>query len=100
MANAKRDENRVPGIIGVSSIDGETTTPVKVEPTSQSMYVMIVAQDIASGNYYPVQGQFDENGNFVLLTNGTGGITPVTKDGYWNSTNTNWDDTSINWDQT
>lgn len=34
MTNAKRDENRVPTLLGVSSSDGVTPIPVKINPTT------------------------------------------------------------------
>jgi hypothetical protein len=35
--NAKRDENRIPSLLGTSSIDGETPVIVKVEPSTGSV---------------------------------------------------------------
>lgn len=42
------------------------------DPTPGLVCVQIVALDTASGNYYPVTGSFDSNGNFVLNTSGSG----------------------------
>lgn len=39
MAQAKRDENRVTTLIGVSSIDGATPTNVKVDASTNRLYV-------------------------------------------------------------
>lgn len=39
MSQAKRDENRVTTLIGVSSIDGVTPTNVKVDPSTNRLYV-------------------------------------------------------------
>lgn len=41
MAQAKRDENRVPTLLGVSSADGITPVTVYVDPTTHRMYVDI-----------------------------------------------------------
>jgi len=38
MADAKRDANRVPTLIGVSSSDGTTPIPVYVDPTTFRLY--------------------------------------------------------------
>ena len=47
MAQAKRDENRVPTLIGVSSADGITPTLIEVNPTTNSMLVDV--QSISAG---------------------------------------------------
>jgi hypothetical protein len=61
---------------------------------------VILAEDINyPGVFRAVQGQYNDSGNFELLTAGSGSTTPVEKDGLWNSTNTSWNDTSINWNQ-
>lgn len=39
MANAERDQNSVPTLLGVSSSDGVTPTTVYVDPTSHALYV-------------------------------------------------------------
>ena len=41
MANAPRDNNRVPTLIGVSSSDGTTPTTVYVDPTTHRLYVAL-----------------------------------------------------------
>lgn len=43
MANAKRDENRVPTLIGVSSADGTTPVNVYVDPTTHRLKVDMAA---------------------------------------------------------
>ncbi len=45
MAQASRDENRVPTLIGVSSADGTTPTLVEVDTTTNGMHVQIVGDD-------------------------------------------------------
>lgn len=49
MTNAKRDNNRVPAIIGVSSSDGTTITPVYVDPTTHRLLVDGVGTTGATG---------------------------------------------------
>lgn len=51
MATAKKDDNSVSTLIGVSSIDGATPTNVKVDPTTNRLYVdaNINATDIEIG---------------------------------------------------
>lgn len=41
MAEAKRDENRETTIIGVSSIDLETPTPIAVNPSTKAVIVEV-----------------------------------------------------------
>jgi phage pi2 protein 07 len=68
--------------------------------SNRRIQTVIYAEDINSpGVFRAVQGQYNDNGNFELLTAGSGSTTPVEKDGLWNSTNTSWNDTSINWNQ-
>lgn len=42
MANAPRDDDRVPVLLGVSSVDGTTPTPVGVNPSTEAIIVEIV----------------------------------------------------------
>ena len=39
MTDAPRDENRVPVILGVSTVDGETPTPIKVNPATGAVLI-------------------------------------------------------------
>lgn len=39
MTNAKRDENNVPSILGILQTDGETVTPVNVNPVNHGLSV-------------------------------------------------------------
>ena len=41
MAQAIRDDNRITIIIGVSSVDGETPTLIKVNPTTGAVLVSL-----------------------------------------------------------
>jgi len=37
MTDAKRDNNQVPVMLGVSNADGKTPTPIKIDPTSHTI---------------------------------------------------------------
>lgn len=39
MSNSRRDQNRIPALIGVSSVDLTTIVPVAVDPTTNRMLV-------------------------------------------------------------
>jgi hypothetical protein len=43
MANANRDENRVPTLLGVSSVDGITPTKIEANPTTNALFVEVTA---------------------------------------------------------
>lgn len=45
MAQAKRDENRVPVLLGVSSVDGVTPVPIRVDPLTGRVLANILAID-------------------------------------------------------
>jgi hypothetical protein len=42
MANAVRDENRITGLMGVSSVDGITPIPFNVDPVTQRLRIQLV----------------------------------------------------------
>lgn len=39
MAEAKRDENHVPTILGVSNVDGVTTIPIKADAADHALHI-------------------------------------------------------------
>ena len=41
MTEAKKDENRVPTLVGVSNLDGTTPIPVAVNPTTKAVIIEI-----------------------------------------------------------
>ena len=46
----------------------------------------IIAEDVGNpGHFFAIQGQYDSNGNFVLLTNGSGGPAPTSQGIGWMS---------------
>lgn len=52
MANAYRDENYVPTLIGVSSVDGQTPTRIEVNATTNAMHVEVTSPvDIIPTDY-------------------------------------------------
>lgn len=48
MADAQRDDNRVPTLMGISSVDGETLLPVKIDPVTGR--VLCEATGLADGS--------------------------------------------------
>jgi hypothetical protein len=50
MANANRDQNFVPAMIGVSSVDGVTPTKVYVNPVTKRVLVEATGLNDGSGN--------------------------------------------------
>lgn len=49
--NAKRDQNRIPTLIGVSSSDGSTPTLVYVDPVTHRLYVDVVGGGGGGNNF-------------------------------------------------
>lgn len=49
MAQAKRDGNFVPTLIGVSDVDDETPVNARVDATNKALHVQLVASDVAIG---------------------------------------------------
>jgi len=63
MANAKRDDNNVTAIIGVSSLDGVTPTRARVDPvTGYLLMKLIVIPNFTTTSPRP---QIDDNGKRV-----------------------------------
>lgn len=75
MANASRDENSVPTLLGALSSDGATITPIIADPASHSLGV----NDGTSGtDFGPVNAPRDENNIPVLMAvSSADGVTPV-----------------------
>lgn len=98
MSQAKRDENFVPTLLGVSSVDGTTPIPVYADPVTHRLLVDSATSVTPGGSNTDVQ--FNDNGSFggvsaftfdksaggdFVLTNGdatsgnnTGGSTHIT----------------------
>jgi hypothetical protein len=49
MADARRDENRVPVLLGVSNADGTTTLPIRIDPTTGRVLASAVGVDGPTG---------------------------------------------------
>ena len=65
-----------------------------------ALAIFIVAEDVDDpGTYYKVQGQFNDSGQFELLTAGSGGSGSTTGDGLWNSSDTLWNDSDVVWNE-
>lgn len=43
MTNAKRDDNFIPVMMGVSSVDGVTPVPVTLDPTTLRLRVVVIS---------------------------------------------------------
>ena len=75
MANAQRDENNVPTMLGVLNSDGVTVTPVQVNPANHALKV---DDNTTGSDLGPSRALRDEN--FVptkIVVSSVDGITPV-----------------------
>lgn len=75
MANASRDENNVPTMLGTLNTDGVTVVPVKANPTTHALEIV----DGNTGTNYG-DGQASRDENFVpvlLAVSSVDGVTPV-----------------------
>jgi hypothetical protein len=73
MANAQRDENRIPVILGTSNADGSTSVPIYANATDHTLSVHDGTTGSDSGN-----GNYDGNRVPVLFaTSSADGVTPV-----------------------
>lgn len=69
MANAAHDENAVPTLIGVSSVDGTTPIKVKVDPVTGRVLVDLAGGGGGTGTIYTVTGTIDgSNKTFTIAT--------------------------------
>lgn len=85
MANASHDENRIPTLLGVSSVDGVTPIPVYVDPVTHRLLVSssAAAGDVNwNGNANGAKKTIGstDNQDIGLITNNTERVT-VLKDG-------------------
>ena len=75
MTEAKRDENRVPTILGTSNSDGSTPVPIKVDPTTHG-----VDNDDGDTGSDLSDDVADRDNNYVPVMMGVSsadGVTPV-----------------------
>lgn len=93
MADAKRDQNRVPTLLGVSSADGITPVAVYVDPTTHRMYVDIpsgtgTVQSVSVTTANGVSGSVLNPTTTPAITITLGAITPTSVNGLIISTTT------------
>lgn len=75
MANASRDQNSVPTLIGTLNSDGSTIVPVYANPTTHRLAAM---DGTAGTDLGPVNAPRDGNNVPVLLAvSSVDGVTPV-----------------------
>lgn len=75
MTNATRDNNNVPAILAVLNTDGETVTPVEINPTTHGLSVDNASTGADNG---PTHALRDENFVTTLLAvSDVDGVTPV-----------------------
>jgi len=48
MAEAGRDEDRVPSLLGVSSADDSTPVPIRADPTTKRLLVDLSGSDVTA----------------------------------------------------
>lgn len=75
MAEAKRDENHVPTMIGVSKNDGATVLPIYADAADHRI---IVSDGLAGADLGPLNAKKDENRVSTLMAvSAVDGVTPV-----------------------
>lgn len=75
MANAKRDENSVPTLIGVLNTNGTGIVLVKVDPTTHGL---LISDNTTGSDHGPVNAARDENSVPTLLAvSSADGTTPI-----------------------
>jgi len=73
MTDAVRDQNHIPVMLGVSSVDGVTTIPVSIDPVTGRLLV-----DSAGGGGYTNLTQFvDQTAWRLFYSNGSGDVTEL-----------------------
>jgi hypothetical protein len=75
MANASRDENDVPTVLGALNTDGVTPIPIKIDDTTHGLKI----NDGTTGSDFGLSvAQRDENHVTILLAaSSSDGVTPV-----------------------
>lgn len=75
MAQASRDENNVPTLLGALSTNGRTLVPVKADPTT---HVLSTDDNTTGSDFGPQNAPRDENSVPVLMAvSSADGVTPV-----------------------
>jgi len=95
MADAKRDDNNIPSALWVSSVDGSTTVPLKVNPVTWRVLV-----DIAWSSWY-VTWPWSSTDEAIARYDGTTWKiiqdSNVTIDDSWTVNIPSWETYNINW---
>lgn len=75
MANASRDENNVPSLLGALSSDGVTVVPILADP---SAHTLEISDGTGGTDHGPKNAPRDQNNIPVLLAvSSEDGVTPV-----------------------
>lgn len=75
MANAPRDKNQVPALLGVLDSDGATVVPVKANPSTHALHALDATTGSDNG---PANALRDGNQVTTLVaTSSADGVTPV-----------------------
>ena len=75
MANAPRDPNQIPAILGVLSTTGLTVIPIKADPSNHGLRV---ADETTGSDHGPTNAKRDQNQTTSLVaTSSADGKTPV-----------------------
>lgn len=75
MANAVRDENRIPALLGTLDSDGDTVVPILADPSN---HTLAVSDGTTGSDNGPVNAPRDGNRIPALIaTSSVDGITPV-----------------------
>lgn len=84
MANATRDENSVPSLLGVLNSNGSTTIPIKSGPNDHALFVSDGTDGLSLGN--PNAKRDQNNVPSLMGVSSADGRTPIvvyaTSDGY------------------
>ena len=92
MPNARKDQNRIPTIIGTSSVDGITPVLIYADPTTHRLYVDLVG---GGGGLTPIVITGTVNGANVTFT--CTQPTYVVSDGVWNRATDSQASPATNW---
>lgn len=75
MANAKRDENSVPTLLGALSTNGTTLVPIVADPSG---HVLGISDGSTGSDHGPVNAPRDQNSVPALMAvSESDGVTPV-----------------------
>lgn len=75
MTNAKHDDNWVPTLLGVSTVDGKTPIPAEINPTTGGLLVQEVGSIVSESYDYLSLSQGSTTDVWTYKTGGSGGTT-------------------------